>query len=81
MAQTQKMKMESKLDKLPLEQRQRVRQLLKKYHETKSAYYAYFLSNVLGYEPDTKEIYGGYTPKPSYEHIKYTQSLPVSEFF
>lgn len=66
---------------LSLEQRQRVRQLLKKYHETKSPYYAYQLSKVLGYDPDVKDIYGGYTPKPSPEYIKYTQSLPVSEFF
>jgi hypothetical protein len=67
--------------KVPASNISEVKKLLKQYNKTKSPYLAYRLSAILGYEPDTKDIYGRYIPKPDMQRIQYLQSLPTSEFF
>lgn len=67
---------------IPMANVKAVKGLLKKYNKNRNPLIAFRLSQILGYEPDTKRIYGTVNePVKSLERIEYLKSLPVSNFF
>lgn len=72
----------SRNNSIPMANVKTVMELLKKYNKNKNPLLALRLSQILGFEPDTKRIYGTVNePVRSLDRIEYLKSLPVSDFF